>query len=142
MSGLTSLQEVVQAECYRIQTLLTHIIFHQLSPPASDTPIQLTSTSHKVIQQVVLKANGHATFQDQNCNFFWFAFLPAGHARSARPAGPKITFHFLVLCMYLCASALTTCTIITSHTLLPCDLTLVDFALCSNYELRKLWSSA
>jgi len=27
----------------------------------------------------------------------------------------------------ICASALITCAIITSHTLLPCDLTLVDF---------------
>ena len=54
-------------------------------------------------------------------------FLPAGHAR-ARPAGPKITLLFPRL--LVCASALITCAIITSHTLLPCDLTLalVDFS--------------
>ena len=31
------------------------------------------------------------------------------------------------VCIYMCASALITCTIITSRTLLPCDLTLVNF---------------
>ena len=47
--------------------------------------------------------------------------LPAGRALRARPAGPKITLPFPRL--YICASALITCAIITSHTLLPCDLT-------------------
>ena len=57
-------------------------------------------------------------------------FLPAGHARSARPASPKITLRFphLYIYIYVCASALITCAIITSRTLLPCDLTLVDFS--------------
>ena len=52
--------------------------------------------------------------------------LPAGYAHSARMAGPKMTLCFLCLfvsSMYLCA-----CAIIMSHTLLPCDLTLVDFS--------------
>jgi len=35
-------------------------------------------------------------------------------------------FHFRWY-IYICASALITCAIITSRTLLPCDLTLVDF---------------
>ena len=52
-------------------------------------------------------------------------FLPAGRTRSARPAGPKITLRFLRL--LVCASALITYAIITSRTLLPCDLALVDF---------------
>ena len=52
-----------------------------------------------------------------------WALLPAGRARSARPAGPKIALLFP--CLYICASALITCAIITSRTLLPCDLTLV-----------------
>jgi len=52
-------------------------------------------------------------------------FLPAGRVPSARPAGPKITFLFPRL--LVCASALITCAIITSRTLLPCDITLVDF---------------
>ena len=51
-------------------------------------------------------------------------FLPAGRTLRARPAGPKITLLFPRL--YICASALITCAIITSRTLLPCDLTLVD----------------
>ena len=48
-------------------------------------------------------------------------FLPAGRTQSARPARPKITLLFPRL--YICASALITCAIITSRTLLPCDLT-------------------
>ena len=32
------------------------------------------------------------------------------------------------VCIYICVSALITCAIITSLTLLPCDLTLVDFS--------------
>ena len=51
--------------------------------------------------------------------------LPASRAQSARPTGLKITLLFPGL--YICASAIITCAIITSHTLLPCDLTLVDF---------------
>ena len=51
--------------------------------------------------------------------------LPAGRALCAWPAGPKITLLFPRL--LVCASALITCAIITSRTLLPCDLTLVDF---------------
>ena len=47
--------------------------------------------------------------------------LPAGCVQSVRPAGPKIALPFLRL--YICASALITCAIITSRTLLPCDLT-------------------
>ena len=43
------------------------------------------------------------------------------YEQSARPAGPKITLLFPHL--YICASALITCAIITSRTLLPCDLT-------------------
>jgi len=43
----------------------------------------------------------------------------------ARLAGPKITLYFPHL--YICASPLIMCAIIMSHTLLPCDLTLVDF---------------
>jgi len=45
-------------------------------------------------------------------------------------AGSKIASHFLRLFVYwsvVGASSLITCAIITSHTLLPCDLTLVDF---------------
>ena len=53
-------------------------------------------------------------------------YLPAGRARSARQAGPKITLPFPHLYIS-CASALITCAIITSRTLLPCDLTSVDF---------------
>ena len=50
---------------------------------------------------------------------------------------PMVTLQFP--CLYLCVSALITCAIITSRTLLPCDLTLVDLAikmadLCSYYE--------
>jgi len=59
--------------------------------------------------------------------------LPPGCMRSARLAGSKITLRFphlfvsiFVLCT-ICMSTLITCTIITSHTLLPCDLALVDF---------------
>jgi len=44
--------------------------------------------------------------------------------QSVRPAGPKITLPFPRL--YICASALIRCAIITLRTLLPCDLTLVD----------------
>jgi len=54
-------------------------------------------------------------------------FLPAGRTRSARPAGQKIILPFPHLYIYICASALITCAIITSHTLLPCDFTLVGF---------------
>ena len=61
-------------------------------------------------------------------------FLPAGRAR---PAGPKITLLFPRL--YICASALITCTIITSHTLLPCDLTLVDFGNVDGCFAWLLW---
>ena len=45
--------------------------------------------------------------------------------RNTQPTGPKITLPFPHL--YMCASALITCEIITSRTLLPCDLTLVSF---------------
>jgi len=57
----------------------------------------------------------------------WF-FLTAGMCE-ARPGGPKITLHFphLFLSLYICASPLITCAIITSCTLLLCNLTLVDF---------------
>ena len=50
-------------------------------------------------------------------------------AQSARPAGAKITSCFLCLSVYIfiCASALITCAMITSRTFLPCDLASVDF---------------
>ena len=58
-------------------------------------------------------------------------FLPAGCARSARLAGPKIVLRFphrlVYIYIFICASTLITCTIITSCTLLPCDLAWVDF---------------
>ena len=56
--------------------------------------------------------------------------LTVNTARSAQPAGPKISSSFprLFVSMYICASALITCTIITSCTLLPCDLAIVDFS--------------
>jgi len=65
-----------------------------------------------------------------NCNsIFLFVeqfLLPAGHAQSARPAGPKITLPFPHLYIYMCVR--------TYHVrnnyvtwLLPCDLTLVGF---------------
>jgi len=57
--------------------------------------------------------------------FRHFLFLPAGHARTARPAAPMITLPFPRL--FICASALITCAKNTSCTLLPCNLTLVDF---------------
>ena len=50
-------------------------------------------------------------------------FLPAGHVLRTQPAGPKITLHFPCLYLCNCASALITCAIIMSRTLLPCDLT-------------------
>ena len=55
-------------------------------------------------------------------------FLTVG-ACEARPGGPKITLHFLHLfvSLYICASPLITCAIITSCTLLPCNLARVDF---------------
>ena len=58
-----------------------------------------------------------------NCEFLFFLLLllPAGRAQSSRSAGPKITLRFPHL--YLCASALITYAIITSRTLLLCDLT-------------------
>ena len=45
----------------------------------------------------------------------------------ARPAGPKITLRFprLLVYIFICASVLVTCAIITSRTLLPCDLTIL-----------------
>jgi len=49
-----------------------------------------------------------------------FCLLPAGRARSVWPAGPKITLCFPH--QYPYASALTTCTIIMSRKLLPCNL--------------------
>jgi len=56
-------------------------------------------------------------------------FLPASHVRSARLAGPNITLCLphLFVSMYVCASPLITCAISMSGTLLPCDLTVVDF---------------
>ena len=57
-------------------------------------------------------------------------FLAACNVRSAWPAGPKIYFAFsasVSIYIYLCASALIMCTIITSHTLLPwCHATLLE----------------
>jgi len=54
-------------------------------------------------------------------------FLPAGYALCVWLAGPKITSSFHVcLCVFVCVSPLTMCTIITSPTLLPCDFTLVN----------------
>jgi len=57
-----------------------------------------------------------------------YVFLPAGRAQSTRPAGPRIGLCFLrhFVGLLVCASPLTTCAIVTSHTLLPCDFT-VDF---------------
>ena len=56
-------------------------------------------------------------------------FLLASRVLCAQPAGPKIALRFLCLSIYtfVCASALIMCAIIMSHTLLPCDFTLVDF---------------
>lgn len=58
-------------------------------------------------------------------------FLPA-----SQPASPKVTLCFLCLfiCILVCASAILTCPIITLHTLLPCDVTLVNLtaALCTS----------
>jgi len=56
------------------------------------------------------------------------ALLPASCTRSAWPAGPKITLLFSRLLVR--ASALITCAIITSRTLLPCSLTLVNLDSC------------
>ena len=66
-------------------------------------------------------------------------FLPAGCTLRVRPAGPNITLRFprLLVYIFICASVLIMCAIITSRTLLPCDLTFVDFgkaALCSYCE--------
>ena len=49
--------------------------------------------------------------------------------QSARPAGPKITSCFprLLVYIFICASALITCAIVMSRTLLPCDLASVEF---------------
>jgi len=60
--------------------------------------------------------------------FLAVKFLSAGHAL---PAGPKITscFPHLSVYIFICASTLITCAIITSRTLLPCDLASVDFRL-------------
>ena len=54
--------------------------------------------------------------------------LAASRMRSTRLAGLKIALCFpcLLVCLFVCISALITCAIITSHTLLPCDFTLVD----------------
>ena len=38
------------------------------------------------------------------------------------------------VCLFVCASALTTYTIITSHKLLPCDITLVDLTAALQFE--------
>ena len=46
-------------------------------------------------------------------------FFTAGHVQSVWSPGPKLPFRFLHL-LFVCASALITCTIITLHTLLPC----------------------
>ena len=43
------------------------------------------------------------------------------------PAGPNIFRVYLYIYIYICASALTMCAMITSRTLLPCNLALVDF---------------
>jgi len=51
------------------------------------------------------------------------ALFTSGRARSARPAVLRLLCGFRV-CIYICASALITCAIITSRTLLPCDLTM------------------
>ena len=50
--------------------------------------------------------------------------LAARHVRSTRLAGLTIALCFpcLLVCFFVCTSALITCAIITSHTLLPCDL--------------------
>jgi len=47
-------------------------------------------------------------------------FQPA--TRFTRPAGLRLLCGFCI-CSYICASALITCAIITSRTLLPCNLT-------------------
>ena len=48
--------------------------------------------------------------------------------RMASWSAPKITLRFpCLIFIYVCVSTLFTCTIITSRTLLPCNLTLVDF---------------
>jgi len=49
-------------------------------------------------------------------------FLPAGSVLCVWPAGPKITLGFSHLYIYICASALIMCAIITSGTLLLCDI--------------------
>ena len=50
---------------------------------------------------------------------------PSGHMQSVHPAGPEIALHFPRL--FVCVPPILMCAIITSHTLLPCDFTLVDF---------------
>jgi len=91
-----------------------------LSPP-SISGLETSFTQHLDITQ----------------NSFWLAILPAGCARSTRPAGLKNTLRLLPLfiSMYesLCVHTYHMCNNHVTY-LLPCDLTLVNFALCSYYE--------
>ena len=48
----------------------------------------------------------------------------------------------LFVCLFVCASTLNTCTIISSCTLLPCNLTLVDFTVALSTGVATLRSLA
>jgi len=70
---------------------------------------------------------GSVSFQ-----FLLCFFLPAGRARSRLVLtllwGFRVCIYiYIYIYIYVCAATLITCAIITSRTLLPCDLTLVDF---------------
>ena len=58
------------------------------------------------------------------------------------PAGPNIALSFLRLFVCTCASALITSAIITSHTLLPCDFTLVNLAAALSTDVATMSSLA
>ena len=90
-----------------------------------NVPTRHNIVSHKVPVRLSLSLAGQHIINGETLHHRSQYFLPAGRAQSAWPAGPKITLPFLRL--YVCASALITCAIITSRTLLPCNLTLVDF---------------